>query len=60
MPDITAISALIISVGVLVVSVGIFYLVVKLGRAIEALVDYDGGMRGGSGKSSRSDRRDDD
>ena len=60
MPDITAISALIISVGVLVVSVGIFYLVVKLGRAIEALVDYDDNRRGGSGKSARSDNRDDD
>ena len=54
MPDVTAISALIISVGVLVVSVGIFYLVVKLGRAIETLLDYDGIRR------DRSDKRRDD
>jgi len=60
MPDITAISALIISVGVLVVSVGIFYLVVKLGRAIEALVDYDGSRISRPDGSGKSDRREDD
>ena len=60
MPDITAISALIISVGVLVVSVGIFYLVVKLGRAIEALVDYDGGRISRSDGSGKSGKREDD
>ena len=38
---ITAISALVVSVGALVVSVGIFYLVARLGRAIEALVISD-------------------
>lgn len=39
MPDIAAISSLIVSVGVLVVSVGVFYLVTKLGSALERLVD---------------------
>lgn len=60
MPDITAISALIISVGVLVVSVGIFYLVVKLGRAIESLVDYDSSRLGRFDRSDKSNKREDD
>lgn len=41
MPDIAAISSLVVSVGVLVVSVGVFYLVYKLGGAIERMADRD-------------------
>lgn len=33
----TSISSLVVSVGALVVSVGIFYLVVRVGRAIETM-----------------------
>lgn len=55
MPDVTAISALIISVGVLVVSVGVFYLVIKLGRAIESLVEGDGSWHSRSDKPNRRD-----
>lgn len=43
MPDmatlITSVSTLVVAVGALVVSVGIFYLVVRLGRAIELMAD---------------------
>lgn len=50
---ITAISALVVAVGALVVSVGIFYLVVRLGRAVEALIGQDrvdgNGNRSGGG-----------
>ena len=41
MPDmatiITSVSTLVVAVGALVVSVGVFYLVVRLGRAIELM-----------------------
>ena len=49
---ITAISALVVAVGALVVSVGIFYLVVRLGRAVEALIGQD--RRDGNGDRSGS------
>ena len=45
MPDmavlVTSISSLVVAVGALVVSVGVFYLVVRLGRAIEKLAGSD-------------------
>ena len=60
MPDIaglatiiTAIATLLVAVGALVVFVGVFVLIVRLGRAIETLVENMYGAQGGGGSSLR-------
>ena len=56
MPDmaslVTSISTLVVAVSALVVSVGVFYLTVRIGRAVETLVGRDDNNRPGA-----SDRR---